>query len=190
MLDFKYSHAHQHLLEEALVAANSPYALKFIEGFLFADVCGPHAQEPEQWLNALGFNEGALEQDVVFAFMALHHNISEAVFAADGYQLTEHLPLDVALLQQWSQGFLFGATAYVEQLMSTVAQPQVLSEALQVSTEQLGFFAIPHEQIAHYCDVNGLNIDAFFKEQYQLMAEFANQYAALIEASAQVLFHD
>jgi hypothetical protein len=74
--------------------------------------------------------------------------------------------------------------------MTAVGQVPEIAQALQVSTEQLGFFALLSEQITHYCDVNGLNADAFLHEQYQLMAEFANQYAGLIEASAQVLFHE
>jgi uncharacterized protein YecA (UPF0149 family) len=115
MLDFNYSSAHQQLLEDTLVAANSPFSLAFIEGFLFADACSPHAQEPEQWLATLGFQDGMLEQEVVFAFMALHHNISEAVFAESGFQLPKHRPFELMSLHHWSQGFLHGASEYVEQ---------------------------------------------------------------------------
>ncbi|WP_462170765.1 UPF0149 family protein [Pseudoalteromonas xiamenensis] len=190
MYTFTYSDVEQQLIVQVLDAIHSPYTIDFVEGYLFADVCGPEGQEPEQWLARFGFSAGQLDEQSVFAFMALHHHVSETVYSEQGYAPFTLSAFDLKKIHQWSLGFLDGVGVYADVLSNATGQAQEMLEALQVSIEQLGFFALPQSQIEQFCLAHDLEFNSFVIEQFALLQEFSREFANLIEAAAQILFDD
>ncbi|CCQ12764.1 putative orphan protein [Pseudoalteromonas luteoviolacea B = ATCC 29581] len=186
MLQFEYGSAQREQLNQVL--STSEHNLAYVEGYLFGDICSPNASEPEQWLMAIGIKTASLTEEDVFAFMALHHHVSEAVFSQQGYLLLDDESFDWSQARSWSLGFLASATTYLETLCNASGQSDQMIEALQFSVEQLGFFALEKQHIMQFCEANQLNLEVFLNEQYALMKEFSMQFARLIETAAQVLF--
>ncbi|MCO7191161.1 MULTISPECIES: UPF0149 family protein [unclassified Pseudoalteromonas] len=183
MMTFSYEAQHQAALSEYLEQRPGAMSLRGVEGYLFALICGPDGIEPEQWLSEVSLNDEALEEHTVFAFLALHHHISEQVFSGQ-FSLPVQAQSLWAEKQQWSQGFLLASQLYYERLMSASGISQELIQALQMATEQLAFFSLEEQQVAQFCQQGGHDMAAFCAEQLSLANDFAQGYAALIEQVA------
>ncbi|MFC3034810.1 UPF0149 family protein [Pseudoalteromonas fenneropenaei] len=188
MYQFEFTDSARQLLAQLMKSDPQQRSLAFIEGWLFADICAPQAREAQEWLDALQLAPSPLDEEQVFAFMAFHHHISEQVFAESGYQLPWQDVASWPQLHDWSLGFLAGVARYLDTLLTAQGQSLELQQALQQSTEQLGFFALQSAQITAYCEQQGIAETAFLQQQIDLAAEFAPHYVMLIEAAAQVLF--
>ena len=182
MLEFTYTDEHKALLADYVsrVEQALPYAV--CEGYLFATICSPAGVEVEQWLAVVSGGDEHIAEEHVFAFMALHHDISERVFAGQ-FQLP-YTSSAVIELQQWSQGFLAGIEHFYAELVKSDILNDELKQALISTTEQLGFFALEQSQIAQFCDVNGLDIQEFCLQQHALANEFATAYVQLVDNAA------
>ncbi|MCG7549101.1 UPF0149 family protein [Pseudoalteromonas sp. Of7M-16] len=183
MMDFNYLPAHETLLTQYLEQRPEALNLRALEGFLFAIVCSPDGVEPEMWLSEVTAADEHISEEVVFALLALHHQISEQVFT-QGFSLPFTLSSSWQDKQQWSVGFLHGCQGYLNKLSQCEQLSEELQQALVTSTELLGFFSLGHDQIEAYCQSIEADINAFVEQQYQLAAEIAPAYAELIEQVA------
>ena len=182
-LEFSYTEAHQRLLTEYLSMREGAFNLAQVSGYLFAQICSPDAVEVEQWIAIITADDNALAEDVMFAFMAFHHDISERVYT-EQYRLEWDKKSSYTCRQHWSQGFLVGAEPYYEKLLNAQTLPDELKQALQMATEQLSFFSLAESQVREYCQKTGVVPMEFIAQQAELASEFANGYAQLIEAAA------
>ncbi|NOU51872.1 YecA family protein [Pseudoalteromonas sp. JBTF-M23] len=183
MLEFSFTSEHRQLLERYINHRNGAMPLSWVQGYLFASICGPDAVEVEQWLAEITAHDNDIDESVVFAYMALHHQITEQVFTG-AYQLPWLNDIEYAVCQLWSMGFLNGVQGYFEQLQASNELSAELKDALQMATEQLAFFSLEHSQISQYCAQNQCDESAFVNQQAQLAQEFAQGYAQLIETVA------
>lgn len=181
--EFSYTEAHRSLLLDYLASREGAYNLGQIEGYLFAQICSPNAIEIETWLAEVTAGDTAISEDVIFALMALHHQISEQVYSGH-FTLNWQPHIDYAMCHSWSQGFLLAVTPYYEALLGATEVSAELKQALQMSTEQLGFFSLEESQVLDYCQKTSLNSRDFMAQQIELASEFATGYAQLIEAAA------
>jgi uncharacterized protein YecA (UPF0149 family) len=180
MLEFNYTEQHKALLSTYLANRPSAMTLSQAEGYLFALICSPSATEVEQWLNEITANDTQLSEEVVFALMALHHQISEQVFSQQ-YALPWSEMTAYQSKQEWSIGFLQGAQPYFEYLIQAHGLSEDLKQALQMATEQLAFFSLSSEQVRSYCEQLNCDEHIFVSEQTALAKDFAPSYAQLIE---------
>ncbi|MBD1582349.1 UPF0149 family protein [Pseudoalteromonas sp. S16_S37] len=183
MLEFSFTPEHRQLLEHYISQREGAMPLSWVQGYLFASICGPNAVEVEQWLAEITVHDQDIDESVVFAYMALHHQITEQVFAGT-YQLPWLNDTEYSLRQLWSMGFLSGVQGYFEQLQASNELSSELKEALQMATEQLAFFSLEHSQVSQYCAQSQCDESVFLDQQAQLAQEFAQGYAELIEAVA------
>ncbi|CAM4287571.1 UPF0149 family protein [Pseudoalteromonas byunsanensis] len=183
MLDFSFTPEHEKLLANYLASRSEAMSLTMTQGYLFALICGPNAVDVEQWLHDVSAADDKIDESVVFAFMALHHHISEQVFAGH-YQLPWTALSDYQQRHQWSIGFITGAQPYFDALLVADALSCELKEALQVATEQLAFFSLSQSQVSDYCDQLNCDEVEFLAQQSNLACEFAKGYAQLIEVVA------
>ncbi|MCF2859589.1 YecA family protein [Pseudoalteromonas sp. SMS1] len=185
MMDFNFLPTHQSLLNDYLSSRSNgveAMTLDTVQGFLFAVVCSPDGVEPEQWLSEVTGADESVTEDVVFAFLALHHQISEQVFTS-GFTLPFEDVAPWSVMHQWSLGFLRGSQGYLSTLSQTDISEE-LKEALISTTELLGFFSLEHDQVKTYCQSTGIELTAFCKAQYELAAQVAPAFAELIEQIA------
>lgn len=182
MLEFNFTQAHQALLEAYLTGNEKALSYPACQGYLFASICSPAGVEVEQWLAVLTANDDTLEESCVFAFMALHHQISEQVFS--GQFDLPWLTWAFTEKQAWSQGFLMGIEHFYARLVNATNLTDDMRQALMTATEQLGFFSLEEQQVAQFCEQNALVFDDFCMQQALLASDFAPAYAELIEAAA------
>ncbi|TMN42707.1 UPF0149 family protein [Pseudoalteromonas sp. S2755] len=182
MHDFSFTAADQLNLENYFSARKLSIDIAFLQGYLFATCIDPNGIEVEKWLKTLTNADPELDESIAFALMALHHEISEQVYETE-FQLpwNGETPLEQKI--NWAEGFLMAATPFYEQLMSSPLADDI-KQALQVSTEQLGLFALGEQQLTIYCDKVGQSLTEFQLTQAQLAAEFAASYAELVEVAA------
>ncbi|OHU86875.1 MULTISPECIES: UPF0149 family protein [Pseudoalteromonas] len=183
MLDFSFTVEHEKLLADYLAARSEAMSLAMTKGYLFALICGPNAVEVEQWLHDISAADDNMDESVVFAFMALHHQISEQVFAGN-YQLPWTAHSDYQSRHQWSVGFITAAQPYFEAILTAEKLSNELKEALQVATEQLAFFSLSQSQVSEYCQQINCDETEFLTQQSELAGEFAKGFAQLIEVVA------
>ncbi|MBE0369788.1 MULTISPECIES: UPF0149 family protein [Pseudoalteromonas] len=182
-IDFKYTAQQQAVLNQYFSTRDTAFNLEQVAGYFFAQICSPDATEVEQWMKVITAEDDAISEDVVFALMALHHDISEQVYS-DCFCLKWHEDTHYLDCQQWSRGFLLGVTPYYERLIHTQEVSEELKQALQMSTEQLSFFTLEESQVKTYCQQTNTDMTLFIQQQMQLAGEFAGGYAQLIEATA------
>ncbi|KZN44776.1 hypothetical protein N482_15490 [Pseudoalteromonas luteoviolacea NCIMB 1942] len=184
-MEFDFKPEQQVLLSDYLGSRSNgseAMTLDGVKGFLFAVVCSPDGIEPEQWLSEVTTGDEHVTEEVVFAFLALHHHISEQVFSS-GFKLPFDESAPWIVMHQWSLGFLRGSQGY----LSTLSQAEISEEhkeALISTTELLGFFSLEQEQVETYCKTTGIELDEFCKAQYELAAQVAPAFAELIEQVA------
>ncbi|MEJ6476000.1 UPF0149 family protein [Pseudoalteromonas piscicida] len=182
MQDFSFTAAHQQCLEQYFSERKLSIDIAFLQGYLFATCIDPNGIEVEKWLKTLTNADPQLDERVAFALMALHHEISEQVYET-GFQLPWHSETPLPQKINWAEGFLMAATPFYEQLMSSPLTEEI-KQALQMSTEQLGLFALGEQQLTIYCDKIGQSFAEFQTTQAQLANEFAASYAELVEVAA------
>lgn len=154
-----------------------------LEGYLFALVAAPAPINEDVWVEqALAGNTQALAEDVLFALMALHNDVSERVYS-DGYAISkvieiatpalENLKLGTPL-QQWSQGFCRGAALFIENLLSEQRNPdyEELYQAFSTTLAYLSYFANPD------------NEPSAAEEVIAVVDGFAQGFASLVETLA------
>ncbi|CAH9066498.1 hypothetical protein PSECIP111951_03826 [Pseudoalteromonas holothuriae] len=183
MLEFNFTPQHRQQLNEYIALRDSAMPLSAVQGYLFALICGPDATEVEQWLAQVSGNDLAMDETIVFSYMALHHQISEQVFSGC-YQLPCSGEVDYGDRHLWSVGFVHGTSSYFEPLLTSNKVSSEFKEALQMATEQLAFFSLEHEQVAAYCASHDCDEALFVHQQGELAQEFAQGYAQLIETVA------
>ncbi|RRS07242.1 hypothetical protein EAG18_17895 [Pseudoalteromonas sp. J010] len=182
MHNFSFTPAQQHCLENYFSTRKLSIDISFLQGYLYATCIDPNGIEAQQWLKVLTNADPALDESVVFALMALHHEISEQVYET-GFTLPWHADTPLPEKINWAEGFLMAATPFYEQLMSSPLADDI-KQALQVSTEQLGLFALGEHQLTLYCEKIGQSLEEFQVTQAQLADEFAGSYAELVEVAA------
>ena len=126
----QFTEQHAKLLSEFLNTQSGAMSLTQSQGYLFGVICSPEPLEVHQWLeNILPDTANDLDEDMLFLFMALHHQVSEQVFEL-GYKLPAEFEYDFC--QQWSAGFLTASQAYTHKLL---ASEQLDSQYKQVITQ-------------------------------------------------------
>jgi hypothetical protein len=185
MLDFIYTKEHEKQLDDFLIASDNGVgmSLTMAKGYLFSLICGPSPLEVDQWLDEIAPDRAPFDEQIVFSFMALYHDISEAVFN-DSYTLPVKTSHDYNTIQHWSMGFLHGVSPYFQVLIDAPLLQKELKDALQMSTEQLSFFSLEFQQVEAYCKSQDIVTDVFIEQQLETANDFAKGYAQLIEAVA------
>lgn len=136
-------------LEDPSRAANT-MSIAELEGFLFALVCAPEPIPEQEWLAEV-LKQGVenLEENELFALMALHNDVSNRVFET-GYKVTDVIPIadDPAanfsadsMLHLWSLGFAKGLAFFIEPVLSAPNLADELREALVMTLGHLCFFS-------------------------------------------------
>ena len=152
------------------------------QGYLFGVICSPEPLEVHQWIEQiLPDMANDLDEDVLFLFMALYHQISEQVFEV-GYKLPTQF--DAFFCKSWSEGFLKATTIYTQKLLSAKQLEAQYKEALQSSQATLSFFALEGQVIRQIAVQNNTDEALLCQQQYELMGDFALGFAELIEIVA------
>lgn len=187
---FTPEHAQQ--LSTFLSSHGQAMTLPQSQGYLFAVICSPEPLDVHQWLEVIvPSTEGQLDEEILFAFMALYHQISEQVYET-GFKLPVSLKhhdnsdsyLDLDECQMWCSGFIQGAQAYYNKLSQAPLLDGALLEALQTAYASLGFFALEADVIAAIAKQNNITEVQLAQSQYELMGDFALGFAELIEIIA------
>ncbi len=188
----EFSKQQSELLSQFLAQQPDALTLAQTQGYLFAVICAPEPLDVHQWLEEVAPGcDGQMDEQVLFAFMALYQQISEQVFET-GFALPMSLQLssqgqqylDMQECQHWSQGFLHGAQGYVTKLLSAPQLNDELKDALATARQSLGFFALESAEIAAIATEHGLSEVQLYQQQYDVMNEFATGFAELIEVVA------
>ena len=187
---FTEQHAEQ--LNTFLAGRSKAMTLPQSQGYLFAVICSPEPLDVHEWLEVIVPNtQGQLDEEILFFFMALYHQISEQVYET-GFKLPVSLKhhddndsyLDLDDCQMWCNGFVQGAQAYYAKLSQASALDSALLEALQTAYASLGFFALEHGAILSIAQQNNITESQLAQSQYELMGDFALGFAELIEIIA------
>jgi len=187
---FTEQHAEQ--LNTFLAGRSKAMTLPQSQGYLFAVICSPEPLDVHEWLEVIvPDTQGQLEEEVLFSFMALYHQISEQVYET-GFKLPVSLKhndihdsyLDLEQCKMWCNGFVQGAQAYYTKLSQVQTLDSALLEALQTAYASLGFFALDNEVIASIAQQNNITESQLAQSQYELMGDFALGFAELIEIVA------
>ncbi|WP_217875601.1 YecA/YgfB family protein [Pseudoalteromonas shioyasakiensis] len=188
----EFSKQQSELLSQFLAQHQDALSLAQTQGYLFAVICAPEPLDVHQWLEEVApGSDGQMDEQVLFAFMALYQQISEQVFET-GFTLPVSLQLssqgqqylDIQECQHWSQGFMHGAQGYVNKLLSAPELADELKEALATALQSLAFFTLETSEIAALATDNGLSEGQLCQQQYEVMNEFAAGFAELIEVVA------
>ncbi|QLJ08574.1 UPF0149 family protein [Pseudoalteromonas sp. JSTW] len=188
----EFSKEQSALLAGFLAEQKDALSLAQTHGYLFAVICAPEPLDVHQWLEQVVPGcDGQMDEQVLFAFMALYQQISEHVFET-GYSLPVSLQfnsaqqpyLDMQECQHWSQGFMLGAQGYIAKLLAAPQLASELKEALETAQQSLCFFILDSADIASIANQHGLTEGLLCQQQYEVMNEFAAGFAELIEAVA------
>lgn len=188
----EFSAQHGQQLSSYLASHDGAMTLVQSKGYLFAVICSPEPLGVHEWLEQIVPNtNGQLEEQVLFAFMALYHQISEQVYET-GFKLPVSLQvngeddsyLDLHECQQWCQGFVQGAQSYIDKLLQADTLTADLTEALQTAYASLGFFALDPQLISTIAQQNQLSDVQLSQQQFAVMGDFALGFAELIEIIA------
>ncbi len=178
----QFTEQHAKLLSEFLNTQSGAMSLTQSQGYLFGVICSPEPLEVHQWLeNILPDTANDLDEDMLFLFMALHHQVSEQVFEL-GYKLPAEFEYDFC--QQWSAGFLTASQAYTHKLLASKQLDIQYKQALESAQATLSFFALDKQIIAQIAQQNNIDELHLCEQQYELMGDFALGFAELIEIVA------
>ncbi|NMM42573.1 UPF0149 family protein [Pseudoalteromonas arctica] len=188
----EFTQQHGQQLSAYLASRNGAMTLVQSQGYLFAVICSPEPLDVHEWLERIvPDTHDQLEEQTLFALMALYHQISEQVYET-GFKLPVSLQvsdqddsyLDLHECQQWCQGFVQGAQVYINKLMQADALTADLTDTLQTAYASLGFFALEPQLITTIAQQNQLSEIQLSQQQYELMGDFALGFAELIEIIA------
>ena len=178
----QFTEQHAKLLSEFLNTQSGAMSLTQSQGYLFGVICSPEPLEVHQWLeNILPDTANDLDEDMLFLFMALHHQVSEQVFEL-GYKLPAEFEYDFC--QQWSAGFLTASQAYTHKLLASKQLDIQYKQALESAQATLSFFALDKPIIKQIAQQNNIDELHLCEQQYELMGDFALGFAELIEIVA------
>jgi len=161
-----------------------PHAMTLAQsqGYLFGVICSPDPLDVHEWVDVILNNSAdKLDEETLFLFMALYHQISEQVFEV-GYKLPSQY--DNAFCSQWSQGFLTASNAYTQKLLTSPQLDAQYKEALETAQATLSFFALDPQLIAQIASQNSMSTMQLCEQQYDLMGDFALGFAELVEIVA------
>jgi len=178
----QFTEQHAKLLSEFLTTQPGAMSLIQSQGYLFGTICSPEPLEVHQWLEQILPNTANdLDEDMLFLFMALHHQVSEQVFEL-GYKLPAEF--DLEFCQQWSAGFLTASQTYTHKLLQSEQLDIQYKQALESAQATLSFFALDAPTIAQIAQQNNIDELHLCAQQYELMGDFALGFAELIEIVA------
>ena len=178
----QFTEQHAKLLSEFLTTQPGAMSLIQSQGYLFGTICSPEPLEVHQWLEQILPNTANdLDEDMLFLFMALHHQVSEQVFELD-YKLP--VEFDLEFCQQWSAGFLTASQTYTHKLLQSEQLDIQYKQALESAQATLSFFALDKPKIAQIAQQNNIDELHLCAQQYELMGDFALGFAELIEIVA------
>ncbi|MAY59107.1 MULTISPECIES: UPF0149 family protein [Pseudoalteromonas] len=178
----QFTEQHAKLLSEFLTTQPGAMSLIQSQGYLFGTICSPEPLEVHQWLEQILPNTANdLDEDMLFLFMALHHQVSEQVFEL-GYKLP--VEFDLEFCQQWSAGFLTASQTYTHKLLQSEQLDIQYKQALESAQATLSFFALDKPKIAQIAQQNNIDELHLCAQQYELMGDFALGFAELIEIVA------
>lgn len=178
----QFTEQHAKLLSEFLTTQPGAMSLIQSQGYLFGTICSPEPLEVHQWLEQILPNTANdLDEDMLFLFMALHHQVSEQVFEL-GYKLP--VEFDLEFCQQWSAGFLTASQTYTHKLLQSEQLDIQYKQALESAQATLSFFALDAPTIAQIAQQNNIDELHLCAQQYELMGDFALGFAELIEIVA------
>jgi uncharacterized protein YecA (UPF0149 family) len=178
----QFTEQHAKLLSEFLNTQSGAMSITQSQGYLFGVICSPEPLEVHQWLeNILPDTANDLDEDMLFLFMALHHQVSEQVFEL-GYKLPAEFEYDFC--QQWSAGFLTASQAYTHKLLASEQLDIQYKQALESAQATLSFFALDKPIIKQIAQQNNIDELHLCEQQYELMGDFALGFAELIEIVA------
>ncbi|MEI8705422.1 UPF0149 family protein [Pseudoalteromonas sp. B62] len=161
-----------------------PQAMTLLQsqGYLFGVICSPEPLDVHEWLDTILSNKANdLDEETLFLFMALYHQISEQVFEA-GYKLPANY--DIYFCKSWSEGFLQATTMYTQKLLDAPQLEVQYKEALESAQATLSFFALDEQIISQIAAQNLMNEQLLCLQQYELMGDFALGFAELVEIVA------
>ena len=178
----QFTEQHAELLSAFLSTQPGAMSLTQSQGYLFGIICSPEPLEVHQWLeNILPNTANDLDEDMLFLFMALHHQVSEQVFEL-GYKLPAKFEREFC--QQWSTGFLTASQSYTHTLLSSEQLEVQYKQALESAQATLSFFALDKPTITQIAEQNNIDESHLCEQQYELMGDFALGFAELIEIVA------
>ncbi|WP_273047319.1 UPF0149 family protein [Pseudoalteromonas sp.] len=152
------------------------------QGYLFGVICSPEPLDVHEWIaQILPNTTDNLDEEVLFLFMALYHQISEQVFEI-GYKLPTQYSFDFC--KSWSEGFLTATTTYTQKLLTSEQLEAEYKDALESAQATLSFFALGEDAITTIAAQNNLGLQSLCLQQYELMGDFALGFAELIEIVA------
>ena len=178
----QYNEQHAQQLSAFLSTQPQAMSLTQSQGYLFGVICSPSPLEVHQWLAHIVPNTANdLDEEILFLFMALYHQISEQVFET-GYKLPANFDLDYT--QAWSEGFLRATHEYAQPLLTAPALEPQYKEALESALSTLSFFAVDEQTRVQIAQQNSMTLEALYQYQYESMGDFALGFAELIEVVA------
>lgn len=178
----QFTQAHAQQLNSFLQTQSQAMSLTQSEGYLFGVICSPEPLEVEQWLgHILPNTDNTLDEEIVFLFMALYHKISEQVFEV-GYTLPAIFNHDYC--NQWCRGFFTASQSYTQKLLVAEQLEQQYKDTIESAHATLSFFALDELTITQIAVQNNMSEAQLFKQQYELMGDFALGFAELIEIVA------
>lgn len=152
------------------------------QGYLFGVICSPDPLDVHEWIEKiLPSTANNLDEEILFLFMALYHQISEQVFEV-GYKLPTAYSNDFC--RNWSEGFLKATTVYTQKLLGAEQLEVEYKEALESAQATLSFFALDEQTITLIATQNNIDVQQVCLQQYELMGDFALGFAELIEIVA------
>ncbi|WP_372761644.1 UPF0149 family protein [Pseudoalteromonas sp.] len=173
-----------HATQLSTFLSTQPQAMTLAQsqGYLFGVICSPEPLEVHQWLDTIVPNlANDLDEEVLFLFMALYHQISEQVFEV-GYKLPATFSADYC--QNWSRGFLTASNEYTQKLLNAEALALEYKQALETAQATLSFFALDSSTLSQIAAQNSIDEQQLYLQQYELMGDFALGFAELVEIVA------
>lgn len=178
----QFTELHAKQLSTFLDTQPHAMTLQQSQGYLYGVICSPDPLDVHEWLEVILPNVGSnLDEEMLFLFMALYHQISEQVFES-GYKLPANY--DKEFCNQWSKGFLTASTSYTQKLLAAPQLDAQYKEALEAAHATLSFFALDEHVINEIASQNALDELQLCQQQYELMGDFALGFAELIEIVA------
>ncbi|ASM49098.1 hypothetical protein PESP_a0918 [Pseudoalteromonas espejiana DSM 9414] len=174
----------QHAQQLSAFLSTQPQAMSLTQsqGYLFGVICSPNPLDVHQWLEQILPNTANdLDEEMLFLFMALYHQISEQVFET-GYKLPASFDLEYS--KAWSEGFVSASKEYAQPLLNAPQLEPEYKEALESALSTLSFFAVDQQTMTQIAQQNSMTLDALCQYQYESMGDFALGFAELIEVVA------
>ena len=152
------------------------------QGYLFGVICSPEPLDVHEWMAAILPNTANnVDEEMLFLFMALYHQISEQVFEV-GYKLPAQYNYEFC--SNWSAGFVTATTSYTQKLLSSTTLEAEYKQALESAQATLSFFALDGQTISQIALQNSIDEQLLCQQQYELMGDFALGFAELVEIVA------